>query len=140
MTARIAGAAILLVSAVFLGISMNAGKKSHLHALRRALELVQKIRRSIDLFNTPKDSVCGEDFRVFMEEFSTALAEDAPIMREFYEKLGSGYRDDTLKLCDFTLAALENRLKTAEREYPARARLYITLPVFAALSLIVMII
>ena len=138
MTVRIAGGVILLISAVFLGVSLNTVRRSHLHALRRTVELIRQIRRSIDLFNTPRDAACN-DFHASMEELCAALAEDAQIVREFSEKLGSGYKDDTLKLCDFTMTTLEDRLKKAENEYPAHARLYITLPVFAALSLIVMI-
>ena len=139
MTVRIAGASILLVSAFIWGLSLNAEKKAYLAALRGAEELIQEIRRSIDLFSTPKDSVFTEETLIDLERMCISLEADGEILRKFYENLGSGYKDDTIKLCDNTLTYLEKRLKSAEAEYPARARLYITLPVFAALSMIVLI-
>ena len=118
---------------------MNHAAKAHRNALRTALDAVRSVRRSIDMFATPREVLCREYPALHDGALYDALAEDAPLLRDFSNKLGGGYREDTLKLCDWTIAALEERLHTAEREYPARCRLCIALPLFAALSVIVML-
>ena len=117
---------------------MNLCTKSHRDALRTALDTVLSIRRSIDMFGTPRDVLFCENPVILDRSLYVALAEDAPLLRNFSDTLGEGYREDTLRLCDWTITVLEERLHTAEREYPVRCRLCIALPLFAVLSLIVM--
>ena len=136
---RIAGAVLLLLSAMCAGLSMSHAAKAHRDALRTSLDTVRSMRRSIDMFSVPRDVLFREYPAIHDHALYDAMAEDAPLLREFSDKLGQGYREDTLKLCDWTIAVLEERLHTAEREYPARCRLCIALPLFAALSVIVML-
>ena len=57
----------------------------------------------------------------------------------FLDALGSGYREDTLRLCDDTAARLQSRLEKAEKEYPSRIKLYTAMPLLIAVSVIVLI-
>ena len=143
----IAGVILLLLAAAALGRGLGMREKRYMEALRCTVDLLSHIRRKIDLFATP----CGEilaDARtadgqpVTEERIQSLCAEmgaEGAVLAEFWGKLGSGYREDTLRLCDDTIARLEERRKTVEREYPARVKLYTAMPWLIAVSVIVLI-
>lgn len=143
----IAGMICLLLAAGLLGRALGRREKRYMESLRYALELLRHIRRKIDLFSTPcgeimADVRLGDDQPVTEERLRmlcTDMGREGAVLADFLENLGSGYREDTLRLCDDTIAGLEERHKAAQREYPARAKLYTAMPLLIAVSLIVLI-
>lgn len=153
---RVAGALLLLAAAFGFGVSMRRQEKRHIRALESALTIIQHARRNIELFDTPLDEL----FSDYPESADTALREalqnkplgqaiapllqdmeeEAELMRKFARELGSGYKDDALKLCDYTEKRLEERLRKMKGDYPARAKLYTALPLLFALSVILLLI
>ena len=149
---RFCGAVLFLASAICVGILMRKNESRHIAALTDALEIVAHVRRKIDLFGTP----LGELFTDYPEDkalsrrlsamplaealqpLMNAMESDAEILLRFCTELGGGYREDTLKLCDYTTEVLTARLGYHQKEYPAHAKLYVTLPVLLALSVILL--
>lgn len=146
MIVRITGAFLLLAAAAALGVGFRTQEQKHIRALARSVNLLYHARRKIDLFSTPSTEIfedySDEDGYSIDEEalkrLYASMGGEAEILQSFFEKLGNGYKADTLRLCDHTLAMLEERLQHAEKEYPARIRLYAAMPLLFAVSLIVL--
>ena len=136
---RLLGAVLLSVSALFIGIALRRRALNRVKALAEAAEKVRKIRQNIALFNTPAGDLIGDAERKTQARLYMELAEDAPILREFYEKLGRDCREETLRMCDFTASVLEEKQKAAEKVYQAHARMYTAIPLLISFSIIVLI-
>ena len=142
-----AGVILLLSSAAALGRGLGQREKRYIQALTQAAELLHHIRRRVDLFSTPCREILADAFTPdgvrYTEERIQALSQEMGkegiLLRSFFEKLGSGYREDTLRLCDDTLSRLQQRLTAAEKEYPARLKLYTAMPLLIAVSILVLI-
>jgi len=140
---RLLGGGMLIFAALALGFMARRRAADHLHALERALTLVRHAKREIELFGTP----CGMLFahygetvdEAWMNRLYAELDSDSASIRDFFARLGGGYREDTLRLCDSTIAALEEKRRQAEREYPARSKLCAAMPLLFAVSVIVLI-
>ena len=102
MTVRLLGGGMLIFAALALGFMARRRAADHLHALERALTLVRHAKREIELFGTP----CGMLFAHYGETVDDAwmnrlyaeLDSDSASIRDFFARLGGGYREDTLRL------------------------------------------
>lgn len=144
---RACGAMLLLLSACTLGFAMRSAARRPLELLHRAMEILRFIRRRIELFNTPLDALFtdapqmqGQPLtRETLDRLTNAMGEDGDALRAFLASLGRGYREETLRLCDYTLDALEERCQLRAAELPARLKLWFAVPILFALSLLVLL-
>lgn len=147
MLCSVTGVLCVLLAAGLLGMGLGREERQYLESLRCALELLHHIRREVDLFSTPcdalfRDAKAPDGLPVTDEKLQhlcVQLRSEGQILRSFLDALGSGYREDTLRLCDDTAARLQNRLEKAEKEYPSRVKLYTAMPLLIAVSVIVLI-
>lgn len=143
------------MAAIAVVIRLRTDEKRHLQALRCAAAVVGHTARKIRLYGAPTaDILCdfdnGSGFRLpencHREDFRVAVAPVCDCLRgpeqkvffEFCEKLGQSYKDDALKLCEYTLECLSERCAQAESAYPSRVKLYTALPILSAVSLFVL--
>jgi len=61
------------------------------------------------------------------------------VMSEFAARIGSGYREDELELCAYTLAQLEKHAGEVGADCENRTKLYRNIPPLAALSVILLV-
>ena len=147
MLCSAAGSLCLLLAAGLLGMGLGREERQYLEALRCAADLLRHIRREIDLFSTPCDALFIDAHALDglpltaekLQRLCMQLRGEGQILRSFLDALGSGYREDTLRLCDDTAARLQSRLEKAEKEYPSRIKLYTAMPLLIAVSVIVLI-
>lgn len=150
------GIVLLLAAAFAVVIRLRTDEKRNIQAMRCATAVVRHTERKIRLYGAPtEDILCDFDnssgFRLpsasahngFQDTLSpllSALREpEYKVFSEFIEKLGHGYREDTLKLCAFTLSSLEESVVRAEAEHPSKVKLYTALPILSAVSLLVLL-
>ena len=152
---QMAGIILLTMAAMAVVIRLRTDEKRHLQALRCAAAIARHTARKIRLYGTPTaDILCdfdnGSGFRVpknrNREDFKEAVAPvydclrgpERKLFSEFCDKLGQSYKDDALKLCEYTLECLRERCAQAESAYPSRVKLYTALPILSAVSLFVL--
>ena len=58
------------------------------------------------------------------------------ILSEYIDKAGGNYEAEELRLCRYTIDALERIQNTARRELQEKTKLYRTLPLMVALSVV----
>ena len=155
MIVQMVGACLLLIAAAAVVIRLRIDEKRYIQSLQCAVRIIRHAKRKISLFGTPtEDILCDFDdsgcakylcvrkdvgFHAGVAPVSAALhKQEQALFDHFAERLGQGYKEDALKLCDFTLSCLEEKTAKAEIEYPSRMKLYTALPILFAVSLFVL--
>lgn len=64
--------------------------------------------------------------------------EEQGIIRNFILEIGQGYREDALRLCEYTLTRLAEAEKKRSGAIGGEERMYRTVPLMFALSLVLM--
>lgn len=156
---KLIGAAVLITSAVMWGIFKVRAERKTTDELEELCALVAFIGDNIahlsrplpEIFNEFRSNVlesCGFVDALRSGGMKAAVAslscgESSEITREmslFSEKLGMGYREEQTKLCNYTEGRLRTMLEERKKSLRDKEKLYRTIPVLLALSVILMFI
>ena len=153
------GAGIVLIAAGMLSIGLTREHKDILRELEALCDMVQYIRDNIDHLMKPLPDIFISYQNDYLEtigflpqirhigleeawnEQSFSLSEEVFfLLSDFIRSIGSGYRTEELRLCDSTLTRLKENLDRIHRDSANRLKLYKTVPVMFALSVILILI
>ncbi len=150
---KLAGMMLLTVCALCLGAYLRREERQRVQAVGEALSLVRYVRRKIEYFSSPLPEILaeyeaetgrhfsGEGGALSFPEAAAPLAgrmgDAGDLLLSFAAEIGGGYREETLALCACTEERLAQYFSEAEAAYPARARLYGTLPLLAAFAVMI---
>lgn len=153
---RLIGMVFLVAAGVLFGLSIRRAEHMRIGLLASSAALIRHARRKIDLFETPtadlfSDFTEGFDERTrralvekplqeALEPVITALSDDGIALEKFARELGSGYKNDAIRLCDYCLTVVEDRHTAAVSRYGTHKKLYLVLPLLFAVSVIVLLI
>ncbi len=157
--ARLAGAAILMCASLFLSLRLTAAKRKRERELYEICDLIRYVRNNIDSFLTPLGSIFSKfsspalDSCGFVEalengglssaavsEGISLLSNERRLLLAFSEKLGLGYRDEEIRLCDYYYKEFSEIARREREENDKKSKMYKYLPPLAALSLIIIFI
>ncbi len=80
------------------------------------------------------------DFGALLEGVTLYLSEEiCTLLYDFKGALGTSYREEQLRTCDYHLSRLSPYCDTLQRELPKRERVALFLPLAAALALILLL-
>lgn len=148
------GIVLLFAAALAVVIRLRIDENRYRQALSCAVAIVRHTERKIRLYGSPTEDILadfetdrgqailsvGGTFRDAVAPVLTPLTgQESKIFSEFIDKLGTGYKEDALRLCAYTLSCLEERMEIVEKEHPARVRLYTAIPILSAASLLVLL-
>jgi len=158
MSFKLIGAAMVMLSSVMFGRMKIAEERGKNAMLTGMTELVRGIRDHISHFRRPLGEIydslsipalesCGfmeilrkDSIEHAWESISPMMPkESAAVMEEFVRRLGSGYREDELELCAYTIRRLESMGEAMSAELKKREKLYRNLPPLAALSVVLLV-
>jgi len=155
---QMCGIGILLVSAIYYsyGLIRHAGVR--LSQLEDADALILFIRNHIESFMTPLAEILMsfKGYSVHFEEFIRAAREqgmceamecgkleigpDAErILGEFSRKIGSGFKEDELRLCNYCHSSIAEILKKERDDLNKKMKMYKTLPIMTAMSAVLIL-
>lgn len=156
---KIIGAALLLVAAVAYGFLRIAEERRVVAEMDALVDFIRTIRAGIAHYKKPLPEIFTSYSSGILEENGfLALCRNCGIreawhksgikmpekmqsaMTYFSEKIGSGYREDELHLCDYTLEQFEKAGQEMQREMKNREKLYRSIPPLLALSLVLLFI
>ncbi|MBR4186167.1 MAG: stage III sporulation protein AB [Clostridia bacterium] len=150
---RTAGAVLLLAASIGFGAANIRAERNRLRELDALLRLVRDIRENIEHFSRPLGEIWARFDDPVLEAagFLTLLrqagmeravrespltADVRTVLGPFASSLGRGYREEQIALCRYTEEKLSEIAQRLAESAPDRERLWRTLPVLAALSLI----
>ena len=159
MIVELIGAGIVLLSAMFVSAGMIRDYKNDLRLLGALYDMILYIRDNIEHFMKPLPDIfqnysnehletCGflksvreTDLQQAWTERPWQLNREADsVMLDFVQTIGSGYRAEELRLCEYTLERLRGILEKSRTESAGKIKLYRTVPVLFALSVILILI
>lgn len=150
------GMALLLLCGVLGGIFLARFEHARCLQAEGFVDLVRNVRLQIDCFGTP---VCGI-LASLDEKLYTALGaprgcrdlhallagtlllvekEYAKLLQDFAAALGTGYREEELRYCDYYLARLVPLAQKTRTELDKRMRLAFILPLSVSAALILLL-
>lgn len=155
---KLFGSACLLISAIAYSYQLIRNAKERLAVLDGLCALILFIKNNIDSFMRPVGEIIasysgyGESLSTFMEAARTKGLADAArsvrlpmpegarqLLLEFSETIGSGYKEDALRLCTYCYNGMQEILKREQEETQKKLKLYRTLPVMSAMSVVLLL-
>ena len=153
------GSGTIIVAAWLFSISMIHSHKKILRELEALSNMVQYIRDNIDHLMKPLPDIFlsyQNDYletigflprirhtslkQAWEEQSFSFSGESVLLLSEFVRTIGSSYRTEELRLCDYTLTRLNEMLEHLRRDSSNRLKLYKTVPTMFALSVILILI
>ena len=155
---RVMGAALLLLGAAGAGFSGIRNIRARIGELEAALALVRHIRESIGRLTAPLSEIYASfaDPRLTENGFLTLLRtrgmaealektawrmpeRDLEILRDLAGRLGRGFPDEQCALCRYAEDRLEEDLDRLRKAAPGEERLWRSIPILSALSLLLLL-
>ena len=148
---KILGALLILSVGVFAAFISVQYEKKRLTVVDGWIDLILYIRGQIDCYLLPiGDILLGGDRALFEACMSPSNAADLPaildasgiyldgdgkrIIESFVREIGSGYREEQLKRCDYFVSSLRSQREKIAATLPLRTRLCATLCICIALA------
>lgn len=136
---KLIGVLLLLSAALFGVFYFHAIERRRLRVLEAWIELIGLIREQIDCFLTPLCDILRLADRQLLStlsskaspsDLSELLSASAPFLdpdskrhlSSLVRTLGSGYREDQIRACDYYLSQLRNRREELGGQMPARLK------------------
>ena len=148
---KILGALLILSVGVFSAYVSVQYEKKRLTVVDGWIDLILYIRGQIDCYLLPiGDILLGGDRALFEACMSPSNAADLPAilgaseiyldgdakhtLESFVREIGTGYREEQLKRCDFFIASLRTQRERIAAALPMRVRLCATLCICLSLA------
>ncbi len=149
---RLIGAILMTVSALAVGFVMRGNARRRIGLIRLSVSLLAHAKRKIDLFGTPAEElfsdfsgvtdrnlVCVESTEQLLAQLAENIVPFGEPLCRFAREIGTGYKEDALRLCDLCIAQMSESLHLAEESFRVRKKLYIVLPFLLAVSVIILL-
>ncbi len=148
---KLLGAALVLSVGVISAFGTVRYEKKRLSVLDGWIDLILYIRAQIDCYLTPLYEILSSSDPALMHacmspEHETDLGailrassiyldgNSKRLLESFIREIGSGYREEQVKLCDYYISALRTERAKVADELPTRMRLYAALCICVSLG------
>ncbi len=159
MFIELTGAAIVIVAAILASFRLIYEYKTNLRELEALYDMISYIRDNIEHLMKPLPEIfasysneylesCG--FLSVVRESDLKQAWKGQVFRvkgeaytlttDFVNSIGSGYRTEELRLCEYTLRRFYDIIEKTRAESKNKIKLYKTVPILLALSVILILI
>lgn len=148
------GGALILAVGVWIAVRTARYERRRLTTLDAWIELILYIRTQIDCYLTPLDNILAAAPHRLTDrlgrgekDLNALLSRSRPDLDDrAYEQiemllceLGTSYREEQVKLCDYRLALLRDLRGGLAAELPARQKRGVTLSLSAAVGLAILL-
>lgn len=155
------GSATFVVAAIYYGAIMIREERSKLTTSDAICEMIRYVRDNIEHFMKPLPDIFASYRNDTLERigFLSDVRENGlrdaqldryfgknyvdgevfAVLADFCGKIGGGYRDDEIRLCDYAIARIEKRTAKMKDDFSSKTKIYRTLPPLFALSILLII-
>ena len=161
MIVKLLGAGIVILASVFYGNDRIREEGIKLRRIAAFTDMIEYVRDNIDHFAAPLNDIFARytsdelesiGFLAAVRERGLAAAsseaeregymddgEIKKVFSDFCRRVGGGYKEDELRLCEYTLSQMHKRMNEMRENYTARVKLYRAIPPLFALSLVLIL-
>ena len=143
------GSVLILCACICFSFFYEMKEKKKVENLKLMHNFINYIKSKIDFFLTPQDKIFSEYECKLIEELYTNNfnnlsnyfdKEASVLIKDFFNKLGKGLKDEEITRCSYTLTKLEEIIKKYENELPNKIKVVRTLAIFCGACVILLII
>ena len=148
---KLLGGGLLIAAGGFSAHTVSGFEKKRLSVLDAWIDLIFYIRGKIDCYLMPLDEIlssadqellkacmCSDPhptLRALLDRSSVYLTEEPKrLLNAFVKEIGSSYREEQLRRCDYYIQTLRSEREKIAKELPARLRLSVSLSLCAAFA------
>lgn len=148
----------MIVSALYYSYLLIKNANRKILQLEGLCSMISYIKNNIDSFMRPVGDIVnsfegyGETLSSFMELARThglaaasesdvlSIGEDAyRILRDFSRQIGCGYKEDEIRLCTYCYNTMQDILNREREDIRKKMKMYKTLPVMSAMSVVLIL-
>ncbi len=150
------GIALLLACGVLAGVLLARFERARCLQAEGFVDLIRNVRLQIDCFGTPVSRIlatldeklyatlgaprgCADMNALLSGTLLLVEREYVKLLQDFALSLGTGYREEELRYCDYYLARLAPLAQKARDELEKRMRLSLILPLALTAALILLL-
>ena len=150
------GVAVLLACGMLIGVLLARFERARCLQAEAFVDLVRNLRLQIECFGTPISKILSsldaalyaalgaprvpDDLATLLEETPLLVERDfCKLLRDFATALGTGYREEELRYCDYYLTRLLPLAQKTRAELEKRTRLVLILPLAMTAALILLL-
>lgn len=155
---KLLGAVLIFGCGVLLGMTLARFERARARQGQGFLALLCHIRAQIDCFSIPLGRIlascdekiladCGveatdiADLKTLLDGTRLYLGEEAcRLLLDFSERLGSSYREEQLRCCDYYIRCFTPVVDRLRAELPKRERMALFLPMALSAALLLLLI
>ena len=158
---KLAGAFLLLVSAVLFSYEKCNGLKRHLIILEELLRFIERVRVEICCYLKPITDIADDFSSEILSEIGflsdirkygahkayinlrprLMLSEkENKVLDSFFSRIGTAYAEDEIKLIDITVSQMTDFVRSEREKLPKQKKLYLTLSCAASLGVVILLI
>lgn len=148
---KLLGGGLIVLAGGIVAHQTVKREKKRLSVLDGWLDLLLYIRGQIDCYLMPLDEILAAADKTLLVRagavratdslraiYASALpyldAESGRLIASLIRELGTSYREEQVKRCDYYLGALQKQREKLAAELPARVKMYTTLSICAAVG------
>ena len=156
MTQKLLGVLLLLGVGAYAARSISHYERNRIKVLNGWLDLIYHIRTQIDCYLTPIEQIFSElsptllqgwagvgrvknPISLFKRTRHYLDGESTRLLEGFIREIGSGYREEQVKRCDYYLTALQGIRDRQQALLPARLRARSTLCICGSFGLAILL-
>ena len=143
------GSVIILCACICFSFFYEMKEKAKIENLKKIHSYITYIRIKIDYFLTPHKKLLSEYKcelvqSLYKSNFTNLTSyfdkETATLLESFFLSFGHGLKDEEIKLCDYTLFKLNEKITLLEKEIGNKVKIARTLTIFGGSCFILLII
>ena len=143
------GSIMILCACVCFSFFYEMKEKARIENLKKIHSYVAYIRVKIDYFLTPHNKLFGEYKCELVQSLyennftNTSIyfdRETSALLENFFCSFGHGLKEEEIKLCDYTLLKLNEKITLLEKEIGNKVKVVRTLTIFGGSCFILLII
>ena len=157
--AKILGSGILIFAALYFSYIKISASRNKIREISAFIDIISEIKNGIYHFSKPLPEIFSNynndyfENNGFLKDITQFSARDviskysfvlnnesAEIIKSFFSKIGESYVEDEINLCGYTLERLTQIKNSMISDDKNIGKLYRTIPILAALSVILVLI
>lgn len=143
---KIVGSLVIILASIVCSFMYEKRLKQQIDCLERFISFVKHIKSKIQYFSLPTNEIFStyNDFEYInsciSDKFSLLQKNEKSLLDDFFKKIGAGYKEEELALCEFTCNALTEVLNEFKNKNPSKIKIFRALSLFFGVSVIIFIV
>ncbi len=145
---KIIGSILILISSVTISYYYERGQKQYVYNQKSIYKFLEYIKSQIELFSMPLNRIyekykdkndCIYSLIEGKYEAITPLIIQNEL-KECFSQLGTSYKEDQIKILDYTITKIKEEINLAEKNYEQKIKVFRAIALFVGCSTVILLV